>query len=122
MDSHATLKVVHQDTASGIQCQYCCIYIEAPCISLDAPADRLSRLAQPRAGSYHRSVRITVNRRPEEFPEDGLSVSEVFARLRFSFPLIIARLNGRLVRRAEWATTMVREGDELEADHLIGGG
>jgi thiamine biosynthesis protein ThiS len=67
-------------------------------------------------------VRITVNRRPEEFPEDELSVSEVFARLRFSFPHIIARLNGRLVKKSEWAITMLHEGDALEADHLIGGG
>lgn len=67
-------------------------------------------------------MRIIVNRRPEEFPESELSVSEVFARLRFSFPLIITRLNGRLVQRAEWATTTLRDGDVLDADHLIGGG
>lgn len=67
-------------------------------------------------------MHITVNRRPEEFPESELSVSEVFVRLRFSFPLIITRLNGHLVQRAEWAATMLRDGDVLDADHLIGGG
>lgn len=67
-------------------------------------------------------MRIAINRRPEEFPESELSVSEVFARLRFSFPLIITRLNGRLVKKDDWASTMVRDGDVLDADHLIGGG
>jgi thiamine biosynthesis protein ThiS len=40
----------------------------------------------------------------------------------WSFPLIIIKVNGALVPRADWDTAAVRDGDAVEAAHLMSGG
>lgn len=67
-------------------------------------------------------MRITVNFEPEELPGDSISVAALLRVRRYSFPLIIARIGGRLVDRADYETTFVREGDEVELYHLVSGG
>lgn len=64
----------------------------------------------------------TVNGVLERFPGDGLSVRELLKAKGWSFPLIIVTLNGRLVAREGWDSTMVAEGDSMDAAHLMSGG
>ena len=67
-------------------------------------------------------MRVTVNFEPEEIPGDSISVADLLKMRRYSFPLIIARIGGRLVERADYETTFVRAGDEVELYHLVSGG
>ncbi|MBP7094477.1 MAG: sulfur carrier protein ThiS [Spirochaetia bacterium] len=67
-------------------------------------------------------MRVTVNFEPEEIPGDSISVAALLKMRRYSFPLIIARIGGRLVERTDYETTFVREGDEVELYHLVSGG
>ncbi|MBU0935432.1 MAG: sulfur carrier protein ThiS [Spirochaetes bacterium] len=67
---------------------------------------------------------ILLNNNQEDFaaPEQGLSVSELLAAKGWTFPLIIVRVNGTLVKREDWSSCRVVEGDEVEALHLVSGG
>ncbi|HOX49235.1 MAG TPA: sulfur carrier protein ThiS [Spirochaetia bacterium] len=65
---------------------------------------------------------ITLNAQSESYPERSLTVREILARKRWSFPLVIARLNGELVPREAYAERSVSDGDALELYHLVSGG
>lgn len=65
---------------------------------------------------------ITLNAQSESYPEGSLTVREILARKRWSFPLVIARLNGELVPREAYADRRVSDGDALELYHLVSGG
>ena len=67
-------------------------------------------------------MRVTVNFEPEELPGDTISVAALLKLRRYSFPLIIARIDGRLVERADYETALIKEGDEVELYHLVSGG
>ena len=53
---------------------------------------------------------------------DSLSVQELIKYLDFSLERTAIELNHYVVRRAEWATTMLRENDRVEIVHFVGGG
>jgi sulfur carrier protein len=65
---------------------------------------------------------ITLNAGSETWAEDSLSIREILDRKRWSFPLIIAKLNGKLVERENYASCAVKDGDALELYHLVSGG
>lgn len=74
-------------------------------------------------------MRIILNDEAEDFAggggahgDESLSVRAILDIKHWSFPLIIARLNGELVERDAYSETMVREGDRLELYHLVSGG
>jgi thiamine biosynthesis protein ThiS len=67
-------------------------------------------------------MKITVNAENETWAEDSLSLREILERKRWSFPLIIARLNGQLVPREGYESCRVKDGDALELYHLVSGG
>jgi sulfur carrier protein len=67
-------------------------------------------------------VNITLNLAPESFPEERLSVAEILGRKRWTFPLIIVKVNGVLVPREGYGSAPVQDGDEMEAYHLVSGG
>jgi sulfur carrier protein len=68
-------------------------------------------------------VKITLNRQEAELPgSEPISVKRLLAEKKYVFPLIVVRVNGRLVRKQEYATALVRDGDTVEAFHLTSGG
>jgi sulfur carrier protein len=68
------------------------------------------------------SVKITLNFGPESFEEPCLTVADILARKRWSFPLVIVKVNGEVVERSAYAERVVNDGDEVEAYHLVSGG
>ncbi|MBN1241910.1 MAG: sulfur carrier protein ThiS [Spirochaetales bacterium] len=67
-------------------------------------------------------MRVIVNFEPEEVPGETVSIADLLRIKRYTFPLIIARIDGRLIERADYETTLVSEGDEVELYHLVSGG
>lgn len=67
-------------------------------------------------------MKITLNNRNENFSEDHYSIKEIFTEMNFTFPRVIVKLNGKLIRKPAYAETMLTEGDNLEVIHLISGG
>jgi thiamine biosynthesis protein ThiS len=64
---------------------------------------------------------ITVNQ--EELPwHEGMTVQDVLDARKFVFPMLVVKVNGRLVRKPDYATTTVQPGDEIQVLHMISGG
>jgi len=65
---------------------------------------------------------IRVNKRDELEWEEGLTVSDVLERMRYTFPHIIVSINGEIVLRAKYPTRAIPDGADVRVIHLIAGG
>jgi thiamine biosynthesis protein ThiS len=65
---------------------------------------------------------IRVNNREEIEWEEGLTVSLLLEQLKYTFPHIIVYVDGKVVRREEYATHLVPNGAGVRVIHLIAGG
>lgn len=54
--------------------------------------------------------------------ENGLTVAGLLEKRRFTFPLLVVRIDGRLVERDAYATTPVEDGADVQVLHLLAGG
>lgn len=67
-------------------------------------------------------MKITLNNRTEIFEESQHTVNDIFKIMNFTFPRVIVKLNGILIKKPQYDDTIVKEGDNLEIIHLISGG
>jgi sulfur carrier protein len=65
---------------------------------------------------------IRVNNRNDMEWEEGLTVSGLLERLRYSFPHIIVKVNGEVVPPEEFPTRTIPDGADVRVIHLIAGG
>ena len=66
-------------------------------------------------------MRLEVNGEPRELAE-GVSLQELVQFLKLKPEQIAIEVNQVVVRRAEWASTLLKEGDRIEIVHFVGGG
>lgn len=66
-------------------------------------------------------MRIQVNGDSREFSE-GLLLSDLLRLLELPIQRIAVELNRVVVRRSDWDTTVLRDGDRIEIVHFVGGG
>ena len=66
-------------------------------------------------------MQIRVNGDSREVVDD-LSLSELISTLALASERIAVELNQAVVRRAEWDSTRLAEGDRVEIVHFVGGG
>jgi sulfur carrier protein len=67
-------------------------------------------------------MKITLNNNPEEFEVDKLTITEVLKIKNFTFKMLIVKINGKLVKKNDYGTAMISDGDEVNILHLISGG
>ncbi len=67
-------------------------------------------------------MKITVNNNEVSMAGETLSVRELLNQMNFTFPLIVVKVNGHLVKKEEYERIFVGDGDNVEAIHLISGG
>ena len=65
---------------------------------------------------------IILNNNTETFPYDSLSVSELMKEKNFTFKMLIVRINGVLIKKTEYDSSEIKEGDDVMILHLISGG
>ena len=66
-------------------------------------------------------MRLEVNGEPRELAE-GVSLQELVQFLKLKPEQIAIEVNQVVVRRAEWASTILKEDDRIEIVHFVGGG
>lgn len=54
--------------------------------------------------------------------EEGMTVKKLLAKMNYTFPMIIVRVNGKLVNKEDWETFVVPPGAKVQALHQIAGG
>ena len=67
-------------------------------------------------------MNITLNNRPEVFEDDKLTVSEIMALKNFTFRMLVVKVNGKLIKKNQYSTAEVVDGDDLHIIHMISGG
>jgi thiamine biosynthesis protein ThiS len=65
---------------------------------------------------------IRVNERTDVEWEEGVTVSDLLERLNYTFPHIIVKVNGELVRRSAYETRTIPDKADVRIIHLIAGG
>jgi sulfur carrier protein len=67
-------------------------------------------------------MKLTVNGQETSLAE-GLTVSQLLAAQEVKMPeMVSVELNGQILRRSEFDTTSVTDGDTVEFLHFMGGG
>ena len=65
---------------------------------------------------------ILVNNRDETEWEDGMTVSDLLDRFRYTFPHIIVKIDGEVIPREQYPTRTIPDGADVRVIHLIAGG
>ena len=68
------------------------------------------------------NMKITLNNSEVSMAGESFSVRELLTLMKFTFPMIVVKINGRLVRKEDYERVFVGDGDNVEAIHLISGG
>jgi thiamine biosynthesis protein ThiS len=66
-------------------------------------------------------LRVQVNGEIRELPEE-LTLDALVRQLALAPERLAIELNHEVVRRARWPETAVRDGDQVEIVHFVGGG
>ena len=64
---------------------------------------------------------IQVNNRPLEFSE-GLTVKKLLEIKNYTFPNITVKINDEFIPKSKYDTTFIKDGDNVLALHMFGGG
>lgn len=67
-------------------------------------------------------MKIILNNREEEFDKSEMTVKELLAEKNFTFKMLVIKINNKLVRKENYDSTVILEGDNVSVIHLISGG
>jgi sulfur carrier protein len=67
-------------------------------------------------------MKIKLNNTDENFEGETLSVSKMLEMKKYSFKLRIIKVNGILIQREKYDTTLLCEGDVVQLVYLMSGG
>ena len=67
-------------------------------------------------------MKIQLNNTPESFAEDRLTITELLKQKNFTFKMLIVKINGQLIKKTEYVSAEIRDGDDVMVLHLISGG
>lgn len=67
-------------------------------------------------------MKILINNREESFDKETLSVTEMLEIKKFSFRMRIIKINGALISREKYDSTIIHEGDNVSMIYLMSGG
>jgi thiamine biosynthesis protein ThiS len=67
-------------------------------------------------------LKIILNNRDEEFDKDSLTVSDMLMLKKYSFRMRIIKINGNLITKENYDTTVIKNGDNVQMLYLMSGG
>ena len=67
-------------------------------------------------------MKIVLNNRDEFFDSEELSFNQLLELKKFTFKLIVTRLNGELIKKEQRDITFIKDGDDVTVLHLVTGG
>jgi len=65
---------------------------------------------------------IELNHSPDQLPGESLTIRDILRIKNFTFPNLVVKINEKLIRKPEYDSALVHEGDKVEIIHLISGG
>ena len=67
-------------------------------------------------------MKITLNNRDEEFDKEFITVSEFLILKNFSYKMRIIKINGELIPKNKYDSTLIKNGDNVQMLYLMSGG
>lgn len=67
-------------------------------------------------------MKIKLNNNDEFIDQENLTVSQLLVKRNFTFKMLIVKINNQLVKKSEYTTTEIKDGDDVMVLHLISGG
>lgn len=67
-------------------------------------------------------MKIILNNKEEFFESDEFTVTELLKIKNFTFKMLVIKVNNQIVKKNEYESTVVKDGDEVMVLHLISGG
>jgi thiamine biosynthesis protein ThiS len=67
-------------------------------------------------------MKILLNNRTEELDATNISVTDLLTVKKFSFRMRIIRINGVLISKDKYDSTIINEGDNVQMLYLMSGG
>lgn len=67
-------------------------------------------------------MKIILNNKVEEFDAEQFTISELLQAKKFTFKMLVIKVNGHLVKKSEYESILVKDGDDVMVLHLISGG
>lgn len=67
-------------------------------------------------------MNIVLNNNPDQIQGESLTIRDILLIKKFTFPNLVVKINGQLIRKPQYENAWVKEGDEVEIIHLISGG
>jgi thiamine biosynthesis protein ThiS len=67
-------------------------------------------------------MRILINNREEEFKDMSISVSDMLILKKFSYKMRIIKINGTLISKDKYDSTIIHDGDDVQMLYLMSGG
>jgi thiamine biosynthesis protein ThiS len=67
-------------------------------------------------------MKILLNNREEEFATETIRVSEMLVSKKFSFKLRVIKINGILIPKEKYDSTIIKDNDNVQMLYLMSGG
>jgi sulfur carrier protein len=67
-------------------------------------------------------MKIILNNRKEEFSNKTISVRDMLSERKFSFTMRIVKINGILISKEKYGSTIIHDGDNVQMLYLMSGG
>ncbi|KUK72597.1 MAG: Uncharacterized protein XD91_1205 [Clostridiales bacterium 38_11] len=65
---------------------------------------------------------MLLNDRIFEHYKDDMTIGDVIEVMRFTYPRLVVKVNGRLIQKSEYNATILNENDDVKIHHLLAGG
>lgn len=67
-------------------------------------------------------MKILLNNREESIEPDGITINELLKVKNFTWKMLVIKINGKVMKKHEYDTVKIQEGDDVSVFHLITGG
>ena len=67
-------------------------------------------------------MNITLNNRPESFEQNSLSINQLLEIKKYTFKMLDIKINGELIKKDQYSSFIIKDGDDVSVLHLISGG
>lgn len=67
-------------------------------------------------------MKIILNNKEESFDAEQFTINELLHVKKFTFKMLVIKVNGQLIKKSEYDSSLVHDGDDVMVLHLISGG
>jgi thiamine biosynthesis protein ThiS len=67
-------------------------------------------------------MEILLNNRKESVDKNEITLAELIEYKKFTFKLLVTKVNGQLIKKDVRSESIIRDGDEVLVLHMISGG